>query len=171
MLQFYALHVRTRRRHGLPPQPLSFFLNIHEEKIKDGAGFIVMATHGSRPVAAAVYFNFGGKAIYKFGASAEDGQETRANNLVMWEGIKHLAGAGCESLHFGRTSAGNEGLRRFKLGWGTREESVTYQKFDFAGRQWVSGSDKTSGFHTAIFSRLPLVLNRIAGAMIYPHLD
>ncbi|MGF2076146.1 hypothetical protein, partial [Enterococcus casseliflavus] len=26
--EFYRLHVATRRRHGLPPQPFSFFRNI-----------------------------------------------------------------------------------------------------------------------------------------------
>src|SRR5206468_961347 len=31
---FYRLHVQTRRRHGLPPQPASFFLNIYEHIIK-----------------------------------------------------------------------------------------------------------------------------------------
>src|SRR5438046_41488 len=27
MATFYTLHVRTRRRHGVPPQPQSFFVN------------------------------------------------------------------------------------------------------------------------------------------------
>ncbi len=33
MRDFYRLHTRTRRRHGLPPQPFSFFANIHSEVI------------------------------------------------------------------------------------------------------------------------------------------
>src|SRR5262245_42807246 len=33
---FYRLHIQTRRRHGLPPQPVSFFLNIYEHIIKPG---------------------------------------------------------------------------------------------------------------------------------------
>jgi hypothetical protein len=28
-----------------------------------------------------------------------------------------------------------------------------------------------SGFHRVVFARLPLALNRLAGAVIYPHLD
>src|SRR6266478_7928410 len=31
---FYRLHVQTRRRHGLPPQPASFFMNIYEHIIR-----------------------------------------------------------------------------------------------------------------------------------------
>jgi hypothetical protein len=38
--QFYKLHVRTRRRHGVPPQPRSFFINIQRHLISSGFGFM-----------------------------------------------------------------------------------------------------------------------------------
>jgi lipid II:glycine glycyltransferase (peptidoglycan interpeptide bridge formation enzyme) len=170
-LEFYRLHTHTRKRHGLPPQPESFFLNIYEEIIKSGLGFINLASSGSRPVAGAVFFHLGKKAVYKFGASDEAGQEARGNNRIMWEAIRFLARAGAESLHFGRTSLENDGLRRFKLTWGTEEETIEYLKFDTAAKTWVGGRDNVAGFHSEIFGRLPLVLNRLAGAIIYPHLD
>jgi len=171
ILEFYRLHVRTRRRHGVPPQPESFFLNIHDEVIKPGLGFVVVARSGSRPIAAAVFFQFGKKAVYKFGASDERLQELRGNNMIMWEGIRFLAQNGAETLHFGRTSLKNDGLRRFKLTWGTQEETIEYVKFDTVAGAWVTGRDAASGFHEAIFGRLPSALNRLAGAIIYPHLD
>jgi len=37
--EFYRLHAETRRRHGLPPQPSSFFFNIYEQIIKNRARF------------------------------------------------------------------------------------------------------------------------------------
>jgi hypothetical protein len=169
--EYYQLHLLTRRRHGLPPPPVSFFLNIYEEAIKRGFGFVMTARIASRPVAAAVFLQFGRKSVYKFGASDFRAQALRGNNLVIWEAIRVLAENGVESLHFGRTSLDNEGLRRFKLSWGTREEKLEYLKLDMATGIWVSGRDAASGFHTAVFSRLPLVLNRLAGAVIYPHLD
>jgi CelD/BcsL family acetyltransferase involved in cellulose biosynthesis len=171
VLEFYRLHIQTRRRHGLPPQPVSFFLNIHDEVVKPGLGFVVLARSGSRSVAAAVFLHFGKKAVYKFGASDERVQDLRGNNLIMWEGIRFLAQNGAESLHFGRTSLENDGLRRFKLTWGTQEETLVYLKFDATARAWVGGRDTASGFHNAIFRRSPLALNRLAGAIIYPHLD
>ena len=88
---FYQLHVQTRRRHGLPPQPASFFLNIYEHIIKPGLGFIVLAQRESRPIAAAIFFRFGRNALYKYGASDKRFQEFRANDLVMWHGIQFLA--------------------------------------------------------------------------------
>jgi Acetyltransferase (GNAT) domain len=168
---FYWLHVRTRRRHGLPPQPASFFLNIYEHVIKPGLGFVVMARHRSRPIAAAIFFRFGKNAIYKYGASDQKFQELRANNLVMWQGIQFLARNGAEKLHFGRSECEKDGLRRFKLSWGTKEEVIDYFRVDPSGRECLVPAPSGSSFHKKIFARLPLALNRLAGSMIYPHLD
>ena len=171
MRDFYRLHVRTRRRHGLPPQSLAFFLNIHEQIIKAGLGFVVLAKSGTRPIAAAVFFYSGENALFKFGASDERSQGFRGNNLVMWEGIKQLVGKGLQRLHFGRTSTDNEGLRSFKLSWGSEEEIIKYFRFSLRSNSWVDGSHNASGFHNHLFRRLPLRINRLAGALIYPHLD
>jgi hypothetical protein len=171
ILSFYELHGQTRKRHGLPPQPVSFFLNIYEEVIKPGSGFVALASNESGPVAGAVFFHFGKKAVYKFGASDERLQELRGNNLIMWEAIRFLARHGIETLDFGRTSLQNDGLRRFKLTWGTEEQVIQYLRFDAAAGAWVRGRDNASGFHSAVFGRLPLALNRLAGTLIYPHLD
>src|SRR6266513_3256607 len=168
---FYRLHVQTRRRHSLPPQPASFFLNIYEHIIRPGLGFIVLAQRGSRPIAAAIFFRFGKNALYKYGASDKRFQEFRANNLVMWQAIQFLARNGAEELHFGRTACENGGLRRFELSWDTKEETIDYFRVDSSGRQCLITAPHDSGFHTRIFGRLPLVLNRLAGSMIYPHLD
>jgi hypothetical protein len=101
---FYRLHLQTRRRHGLPPHPASFFLNIYEHVIRPGLRFVVLARRGSRPIAVAIFFRFGKNALYKYGASDKQLQEFRANNLVMWQGIKFLARNSAVKLHFGRTA-------------------------------------------------------------------
>src|SRR5262249_21885108 len=171
LIDFYRLHVQTRRRHGLPPQPASFFLNIHQHIIKPGLGFVVLARYGYRSIAAAIFFRFGKNALYKYGASDKRFQELRANNLVMWNGIQFLADAGAEKLHFGRTECENVGLRRFKLSWGTQEEIINYYRVDPSGRHCFTPARRASGFHKKIFGSLPLVFNRVAGSMIYHHLD
>jgi hypothetical protein len=66
---FFALHCGTRRRHGLPPQPFSFFQSIYKHILCAGLGFIVLARYKDTPVAAAMFFHSGRAAIYKFGAS------------------------------------------------------------------------------------------------------
>src|SRR5262249_21335481 len=156
-------HIQTRRRHGLPPQPASFFLSIYEHIIKPGLGFIVLAQGGSRPIAAAIFFCFGKNALYKYSASDKRFQELRANNLGIWHGIQALPQAGTEKLHFGRTECENDCLRRFKLSWGTEEETIGYFRVDSSGRQFLAASHHDSGFHKRIFGMLPLVFNRLAG--------
>jgi hypothetical protein len=171
LLKFYALHMRTRRRHGVPPQSVRFFSNIHEHLIKRGLGFVVVAALQSRRIAAAVFLRAGRKAVYKFGASDERFQLRRANNLVMWEGIKQLMDEGAHALHFGRTSTENEGLRRFKRGWGSKEESIVYSRLNPLTARWSTPAPESSGLHNQIFRTLPLPVNRLLGTLCYPHLD
>jgi len=171
MAKFYKLHVRTRRRHGAPPQPQSFFINIQRHLISSGLGFIVLVECQKNPIAAAMFFKLGRHAVYKFGASEERLQELRPNNLAMFEAIRYLAEGGAEALHFGRTDTENQGLRRFKLSWGATEEEIGYVRFDTASASWKHSRGRGSTFHKRIFRALPASLNRLAGAMIYPHLD
>jgi lipid II:glycine glycyltransferase (peptidoglycan interpeptide bridge formation enzyme) len=166
---FYALQCQTRKKHGLPPQPFKFFLNIHRHILSQNMGMIVLARHQGRPVAASVYFNFDDRAIYKFGASDEKFQELRGANLVMWAAIKEFVRRGAKHLDLGRTSIANEGLRKFKLGWGATEHKIEYVKFDLKKNEFVADADETSGWHTRVFRIMPVFLARAVGAALYKH--
>ncbi len=168
---YYGLHCKTRRRQGLPPQPWRFFDNIGRFALSPGHGFIATASLERRPVAAAVFFRHGRQAIYKFGASDYAFQHLRPNNLLMWEAIKRLAAEGFTSLQLGRTSLANEGLRRFKLGFGAREHPITYHKYNFAKRTFVTDTDRAQGWFNRVFRCLPLPVLRLAGQILYPHLS
>ncbi len=166
---FFDLLCRTRKRHGLPVQPFRFFESIHHHVLSQDQGWVVLARHGQVPVAGAVFFHFGKTAIYKFGASNETFQHLRANNLVMWEAIKWHARRGFGRLDFGRTSLKNEGLRRFKLGWGTQERSIDYFRYDQRKAGFVTARDESSGWHNRLFRMLPIPLSRLVGAALYRH--
>ncbi|MDB6021699.1 MAG: hypothetical protein JWQ04_1556 [Pedosphaera sp.] len=166
---FYGLLCQTRKKHGMPPQPFVFFQNIHRHVISRKLGMVVLARHQGIPVAGAVYFNLGRQAIYKYGASDEAWQHLRGNNLVMWEAIKWHAQKGFDTLHLGRTSQGNDGLRRFKLGWGAREERTEYVKYDLAGDRFLTDKDESSGWHNRIFNAMPIFLSKMVGAALYRH--
>ena len=98
-------------------------------------------------VAGAIYFHLGNKAMYKFGASDDAYQHTRANNLVMWEAIRWYAHNGYSSFCFGRSDCDGEGLRQFKNGWGTVERNINYYKYDIAEDKYISTIDTDkSGF-------------------------
>jgi hypothetical protein len=166
---FFRLLCRTRKRHGLPVQPFRFFESIHHNVLSQDQGWVVLARHGQVPVAGSVFFHFGKTAIYKFGASNETFQHLRANNFVMWEAIKWHAQRGFGVLDFGRTSLENEGLRRFKLGWGTQERRIDYFRYDQRKAAFVTARDESSGWHNRIFRMLPVSLSRLIGAASYRH--
>lgn len=168
---FFRLHCATRQRLGVPPQPWNFFRIIHEEVIERGFGFVVLASNETGNVAGGVYFQFGPAGVYKFGASDPAGREVRGNNLVMWAAIKELTDRGAVSLSLGRTSAGNLGLRRYKLSWGADEAPLNYYRLDPITGRVTAVRDRASGAFIKLFQLLPGALNRLLGAAIYPHLD
>ena len=170
MQAFYQLLCLTRRRHGVPPQPFPFFAQIQRQVMAANQGWIVLARQGKSPVAGAVFFHFGGQAIYKFGASDETRQQLRANNLVMWQAIKRYAQEDMVSLDFGRTSLANDGLRKFKLGWGAQEDRIDYLRYDLQADVFVTSRDESTGWHNRVFQALPLPLSRLAGALLYRHI-
>jgi hypothetical protein len=168
--EFYSLHVQTRRKHGLPPQPFAFFLALYDEIISRGQGFITVARRDLRPVAAAVFLHFGKRAVFKFGASDESLLELRGNNLVMWDSICWLAEHGFDTLDFGRTALSQEGLRRFKLGWGTCEQPLHYYRYCLRANAFVRTPNQVQGWHNALFARLPLPINRLIGSLLYRYM-
>lgn len=169
--EFYSLHCLTRRRHGVPPQPYEFFQNITRYLLGVGHGFIVVARQETTPVAAAVFLHFGKQAVYKFGASHPLFQQSRPNNLVMWAAIRRLAEQGFDRLHFGRTSLDNEGLRRFKLGFGAEERALEYCRYDFRRNDFVQVADRAGAWHNHVFRLLPPGMLKLAGRLLYPHLS
>lgn len=166
---FYSLLCKTRQRHGLPVQPFGFFANIHRHIIGPGRGRTVLAYVQSAPVAGAVFFHHRRSAIYKFGASDETFQHLRGNNHVMWQAIRWHVANGFEDLDFGRTSLANEGLRTFKLHWGAKERRIDYFRYDLRSSTFSTVRDEASGWHNRFFSRLPVSLSRLAGALLYRH--
>jgi hypothetical protein len=168
---YYSLHCLTRRKHGVPPQPSRFFESIGRHVLGTGKGFVGLARWQGATIAAAVYLYHGRQAFYKFGASDYRFQHLRPNNLLMWEAMKHCAALGCSSLHLGRTSLVNDGLRRFKQSFGANEETLAYAKFDFRRAAFVEDVDRAEGPLNKVFRLLPPPLFRLAGAMLYPHLS
>jgi hypothetical protein len=170
MRDFYRLVAVTRKRHGLPPQPFRFFQALHRHVIGPGLGHLALVRRGSVAIAGAIFFRFGATAVYKFGASDERFQEFRANNMIMWHAIKLYAALGCRTLDFGRTSLRNEGLRRFKLGWGSTETPLQYFKYDFRERSFTRDRDEATGWHNRFFRILPRPISRLIGTLLYPHI-
>ena len=164
--EFTKMNCLTRKKHGLPPQPSIFFKKVHEHIIANNLGFVILASYNKKIIAGAIFFYFGNKALFKYGASDLRYQHLRPNNLIMWEAIKWFAKNGYQSLCFGRTEPANKGLLQFKRGWGSEEHSVSYYKFNLKNNTFITDSDMTYG----IFRKMPTSLLKITGSLLYKHM-
>lgn len=166
---FYKLQCLTRKRHGLPPQPLRFFMKLWEHALFVGKGFVVLAYHSGAAVAGAVFLQLGSQAVFKYGASSPAAEPLRANNLVMWEGMRECIRRGCKTLSLGRTEPGSLGLLQFKRGWGGIEETINYYRYDLKIGNFVGAKPRENGWYTAVLSRFPIPILRLVGGILYPH--
>jgi hypothetical protein len=167
--EFYRLNCLTRKEHGLPPQPYEFFKNIHKHVLLKGFGSVILASYRGKSIAGSVFFHFGRKAIFKYGAFDRKYQRFRANNLVMWEAIRLYAQKGYQSLCFGRTEMENLGLLQFKSGWGAIEHPLRYCRYDFKKEAFVNISSSVTTLHNKIFRKMPVPLLKKIGAALYRH--
>ncbi|HXY70940.1 MAG TPA: GNAT family N-acetyltransferase [Actinomycetota bacterium] len=164
---FYDLHLRTRRRQGVPIQPRHFFELLWERFLSVGLGELVIVEASQRAMAAAVFLAWNRTVIYKFGASDENSWSMRPNHALMWHAIRHGCELGYRWFDFGRTDAGNDGLRAFKLSWGAREEPLAYCVL---GRE-VSNTEPRNGIAGralgAAIRHGPPLLCRVTGELLY----
>ncbi len=166
---FYRLHCRTRRRHGLPPQPLSFFQHIREHVLTRGFGVIVSAMFLGQVIASSIFLHFGPVAIFKYGSSDTGFLAHRPNNLVLWEAARWYKARGAKSLSLGRTDTNNPGLLRFKRSWGATECALRFYRYDLR-RDVFSQSSSHSVRPHALLSKVPLSALRLMGRALYRHI-
>jgi hypothetical protein len=168
--EFYRLNCMTRKRHGLPPQPFKFFKNIHRYIISKNQGTVLLASYGAQTIGAAIFFNFGTKALYKFGASDWRFQNLRGNNLIMWEAISRYSRQGYNEFSFGRTEPENSGLRQFKAGWGAKQHTLNYFKYDLKAHVFTANGSNKAGSYNRIFNKMPQPLLKLIGSLAYRHI-
>ncbi len=167
---FYRLNLITRKRHGLPPQPFSFFKNIHQSVIEKKQGLLLIARHRGKVIAGAICFHFSDKALYKYAASDKRYQNLRPNNLIIWKALEHYCQQGHTSFNFGRTDQGHKGLKQFKSGWGAKEKRVHYYQYFFQNKKLITTLPAVDAWHTKVFNKMPVPLLKIIGTIFYKHI-
>jgi hypothetical protein len=167
---FYRLNCQTRKRQGIPPQPFRFFRNVFEHILQKDLGTIISARHEGRTIAASLFFHFGTKAVYKYGASDLRFWATRPNNLILWEAIRFYRSAGCRVLNLGRTAPQHSGLLRFKRSWGAHESTVRYYRYNLSKRTFDAGQIRDYPWLAVVISGLPASISRILGRIVYKHI-
>lgn len=161
---FYRLHVLTRRRLGLPPQPRRFFRALWRDVLARGVGHVTIVEAAGAPVAAAIFLDWNGVVIYKYGASDRAAWSLRPNNLLFAHEIEAACLRDCHTFHFGRTDLVDEGLRRFKLGWGAEEQPLVTIRFGTSG---PADDPAPPAVLRAVVRRSPAFVARSLGEALY----
>jgi lipid II:glycine glycyltransferase (peptidoglycan interpeptide bridge formation enzyme) len=167
--EFIRLNAITRRRHGIPPQPDSFLRLLRERILEPGHGFISLAIYNGSVIGSAIFLHFGRTVIYKYGASTEESLSLRPNHAVMWDAIRWALEQGYRHFHFGRSDLSNEGLIRYKRGWGTEESVISYVRLGDRARAERS-EGKMSALLRAAVGRTPIPILKAVGRILYRHI-
>ena len=163
---YYDLHVRTRRRLGVPAQPQRFFRLLWERVIETGLGFVLLAHVGTSVVAGAVFLQGNGHLIYKFAASDEAHRKSQPNHAILWEAIRRGCERGCRAMDFGRSGPTDHGLRAFKSGWGAVERPLVYTGIVGPPPRVATGSAAEDALRR-VLRRSPLWVCRGVGTALY----
>jgi len=166
--EYYRLHCITRKKQGMPPQPIKFFRNLFRNIISKDCGFVVLVSLNGRNVSGAIFLHFNKKAVYKYGASDIRFSNIGLGHLTVWTAIRWYANRGFESFCFGRTHPGNSGLNFFKLGWRPAEFSINYWKYDLTKCAYMKS--KGTSEHYRVFCKLPSIVSQCIGCLLYKHM-
>lgn len=165
---FYALHLMTRRRQGVPIQPRAYFTRLHAHIVRRGLGFVAITGDGNASMSGAVLCGFGKTLVYKYGASDPAYLDRAPNHLMLWDVMLDARQRGFSAFDFGKTDYSHEGLRAFKRGWHASETLKTYSHFPEA---------PAGGLFNVVNERLvsplirhtPSIVCRVAGELLYRH--
>lgn len=167
LLTFYNLHLLTRKKHGVPIQPKKYFLKLWEHIIRKGMGFTMLAIYQDKAIAGGVFLHYNKNFIYKYGASDPEYIKLCGNHAFFWEAIQWGCKNGYQVMDWGKTEKSNEGLRKFKRGWGTEEKELCYSYIGKVPTGYSTGW-KQKVLETTI-RKSPVWVGGLLGKLLYKH--
>jgi CelD/BcsL family acetyltransferase involved in cellulose biosynthesis len=163
---FYAIHLKTRVKLGVPIQPKRFFKLLWEHMISQGLGkIIIVADEHNRPISGAVLLYYKTSAMIKYSASDPSHLATRCHYFTFWKCVEWACLNGMSVIDFGKTDTQEEGLRDFKSGWGAREEALVYSVV--AGRPPRPANGRLSRWLSGVIRHSPSLVCRVLGELFY----
>jgi hypothetical protein len=167
---FMNMNYLTRQKHGIPPQPDSFFRTVQKELISKQMGFVSIAVLHGENLAASVFLHFKNILSYKFSASDEDKLRFHPNHGILWDAIQQGIDLGCTTLDFGRSDMDREGLITFKRSWGTVESGLQYMNLAAKPPHNLLDNNKIVGRLRPYLEHAPIGLLKIIGKVLYRHI-
>jgi len=166
--QFYQLHLKTRRRQGIPPHPKVWFRNVLETF--QGKAIIRIAKERSTPVAALMTIENDRSIIYKYGCSDGRFHNLGGMPFVFWGMIRDAKQRGFAQLDLGRSELSNAGLIAFKDRWGAAKQQLIYSRYPPRKGNITLRQKVSLRLAKMICTRSPDWLLATTGNLLYPHI-
>ncbi len=114
-------------RHGFRDPDLDYYRSM-KKAFGDKVKFVVAELPqegGVKPLAAAMFMNYGGEMIYLYSGSVRELQKYGGAHLIQWKMIQEALEKGCKKYNFyGVRPVEGNGVYNFKLGFRGRVEEL-----------------------------------------------
>lgn len=160
---FYTLLKETAQRDGFLVRGQKYFEYMWDLLVPPGYMRLALTYYEGKPVAGAIAYLFGDKAMYTYGASSNEHRNVMPNHLMQWTLIRWARESGCKWYDFRGVSPRKDksaddplaGLNRFKEGFNPRfveyigeydmVVSPAYYWLWSVAKPWVSKALKSRG--------------------------
>jgi hypothetical protein len=166
---FYSLILQTRRRHGLPPQSMTWFSNLVD--CLGQSSRISLAWRGGQPIAGILTLQYGKSIYYKYGASVARFHKFGPMPYLFWHAIQKAIASGLEELDMGRSDCDNVGLTTFKDRWNAARSSLQYLRSPANGTQPSYANSWGRGLTGVACRYMPSSCLTALGRISYSHID
>jgi hypothetical protein len=167
--QFYKFYNLMRRKNGLPPQPYTFFANMHRILACKNLLELPVVEFEGNVIAAAVLLK--GRSTWHLEYSDSDPRflQQGSNQFLIWKCIEMAHQAEAKHFDFGRTSLSHDSLLEFKDRWQAKRRAIRYCYFpqDTKSTHSREYSQRLLGH---LNRRLPLSLLALEGRLLYRHM-
>jgi lipid II:glycine glycyltransferase (peptidoglycan interpeptide bridge formation enzyme) len=168
---FHRLLQLTKKKHGVPVQPFSFFRNLWNEFHPRDMIRIFVAELEGRPVSSLITLRQGEKQYAAYMGTDGRFMSYRPNSLLLWTAMEWGCRAGCRSFDFLRSERADERLRYFKSRWRAEEVGLSYYYYpEIKGTAATVERSLKYRLLTGLLRRSPTFVSRAVGRLLYPHL-
>ena len=145
---FCRLLVMTRKRHGVPSQPRSWFQNLI--RFLGEALQIRVAFARGEAVASILTIRHEDTLVYKYGCGDTRQNRLGGMQLLLWNAIQKAKQDDLKALDLGRSDASQVGLLKFKQRWGCEGKALTYLRYTNATSAMANDSKSTDDWRRKI---------------------
>ena len=163
--EFYSLHAMTRRRHGVPVQPLRWFRNL--VKYFGDALTVYLSRHDGVAASAILTVRHGTTLVFKYGGSNVALNRFGGSAPLFWSAIQEAKAAGLCEFDLGRSDLDNPGLTAFKDHLGAHRTTLNYYRYPTQPPRALAHWTRTAG--ERLYPLVPTRIQARIGSNFYGH--